>query len=289
MNSSRHKHKDRAPLSAVALAATLALIAQPSVAQISDTSVAPTSETSVAPTSDTSVAQLSDAELARQAADPTQSPLSLQFYDYYTPDHYGGGSSNQLVFRPVIPYKAFGVNNIVRFTFTHNTDSPNGRSGLGDIQVLQLSIVERWGGNLAFGISGSLPTGSNQFTNDKWTIGPAVAYVTSTSGGITFGALAQSFFSFAGDGRDVRQVAIQPVLAIPLGGTKTLSLGNSGVLYDLERSGWLSAAPSVQLSWMTDLWGMKLRPSFEVTHELRDLTGNPRTTYRVGTQILMPR
>lgn len=267
MNPSRHQHNGRTPLSAVSFAATvtLALIAQ------------------------TSVAQTSDAELARQAADPTQSPLSLQFYDYYTPDHYGGGSSNQLVFRPVVPYKAFGVNNIVRFTFTHNTDSPNGRSGLGDIQLLQLSIVKRWGGNLAFGLSGSLPTGSNQFTNDKWTVGPAVAYVTSTAGGITYGALAQSFFSFAGDGRDVRQLAIQPVLAIPLGGTKTLSLGNSGVLYDMERERWLSAAPSVQFSWMTDLWGMKLRPSFEVTHELRDLPGNPRTTFRFGTQILLPR
>jgi hypothetical protein len=269
MNPSRHEHKGRIQLSAVAFAAavTFALIAQPSVAQTSD------------------------AELARKAADPTQSPLSLQLYDYYTPDHYGGGSSNQLVFRPVIPYKAFGVDNIVRFTVTHNTDSPNGRSGLGDIQVLQLSIVERWGGRAAFGFSGSLPAGSNQFTNDKWTLGPAVAYVTSTSGGITFGALAQSFFSFAGNDqvRDVRQLAIQPVLAIPLGGTKTLSLGNSGVLYDMERSRWASAAPSVQFSWMTDLWGMKWRPSFEVTHEMRDLPGNPRTTFRFGTQILLPR
>jgi hypothetical protein len=46
----------------------------------------------------------------------------------------------------------------------------------------------------------------------------------------------------------VAQIALQPVMAIPLGGTKTLSLGNSGVLYDIERSRWASVAPSLQFS-----------------------------------------
>lgn len=267
MSPSGHETRRRSLLTAAAFAAA-ALIAQPSTAQTSD------------------------AELARQAADPTQSPLSLQFYNYYTPKSYGvDGSGNQLVFRPVIPYKAFGVDNIIRLTFTHNTDSPQGRSGLGDIQLLQLSIVERWGGRVAFGLSGSVPTGSNQFTNDKWTLGPAGAYVTSTAGGITFGGLVQSFFSFAGNDevRDVGQIALQPVMAIPLGGTKTLSLGNSGALYDIERSRWASVAPSLQLSWLTDVWGLKWRPGIEVTHEFRDLPGNPRTTYRLGAQLLLPR
>jgi len=239
-----------------------------------------------------SIAQTSDEELARKAADPTQSPLSLQFYDYYTPNSYGvEGSGNQLVFRPVIPYQAFGVDNIIRFTMTHNTRSPMGSSGFGDIQILQLSIVERWGGRFAYGLSGSLPTGADEFTNDKWTLGPAAAYVTSSAGGITYGALAQTFFSIAGDdkARDVAQIALQPVMAIPLGGTKTLSLGNSGVLYDIERSRWASVAPSLQFSWLTDIWGLKWRPGLEVTHEFRDLPGNPRTTYRLGAQLLLPR
>lgn len=239
-----------------------------------------------------SIAQTSDAELARQAADPTQSPLSLQFYDYYTPSSYGAdGSGNQLVFRPVIPYRAFGVDNIIRVTITHNTSSPMGSSGFGDIQLLQLSIVERWGGRFAYGLSGSVPVGADEFTNDKWTLGPAAAYVTSSAGGITYGALAQTFFSIAGDdkARDVAQIALQPVMAIPLGGTRTLSLGNSGVLYDIERSRWASVAPSLQFSWLTDLWGLKWRPGIEVTHEFRDLPGNPRTTYRLGVQLLLPR
>jgi hypothetical protein len=239
-----------------------------------------------------SIAQTSDEELARKAADPTQSPLSLQFYDYYTPNFYGvDGSGNQLVFRPVIPYKAFGVDNIIRFTLTHNTSSPTGGSGFGDIQVLQLSIVERWGGRVAYGLSGSSPVGTDGFTNDKWTLGPAAAYVTSTAGGITYGGLVQSFFSIAGNdsARDVAQIALQPVMAIPLGGTKTLSLGNSGVLYDIERGRWASVAPSLQFSWLTNIGGLTWRPSFEVTYEFRDLPGNPRATYRLGAQLLLPR
>ena len=239
-----------------------------------------------------SLALTSDEELARKAADPTQSPLSLQFYDYYTPNFYGvEGSGNQLVFRPVIPYKAFGVDNIIRFTVTHNTSSPMGRSGFGDIQILQLSIVERWGGRFAFGLSGALPVGAEEFTNAKWTLGPALAYVTSSAGGITYGALAQTFFSIAGDDKagGVAQIALQPVMAISLGGTKTLSLGNSGVLYDIEHGRWASVAPSLQFSWLTDIGGLKLRPSLEVTQELLDLPGNPRTTFRVGVQLLLPR
>ena len=231
-----------------------------------------------------------DADLARRAADPTQSPLSLQFYDYYTPSFRDvDGSGNQLVFRPVIPYQAFGVNNIVRFTFTHNTRAPGGLDGFGDIQFLQLSIMERWGGRLAFGFSGSFPTGADGLTTEKYTVGPSVGYVTGS--GITYGALLQTFFSVAGSSQaaDVAQANLQPVLAVPLGGTKTLSLGNSGLLYDFERGRWQSIAPSVQFAWMTDLFGLKWRPQVEVTHEFRDLPGNPRTTFRLGAQLLLPR
>jgi hypothetical protein len=231
-----------------------------------------------------------DADLARKAADPTQSPLSLQFYNYYTPSYYGvEGSGNQLVFRPVLPYRAFGVDNIIRFTFTHNTRGPGGLDGFGDVQFLQLSIVERWGGRVAFGLSGSLPTGTDAFSTEKYTVGPALGYVTGS--GVVYGALAQSFFSYAGSdrARSVAQINLQPVLAIPLGGTKTFSLGNSGLLYDFERSRWASIAPSAQFAWMMEIGGLKWRPQVEVTHEFRDLPGNPRTTYRVGAQLLLPR
>jgi hypothetical protein len=235
-------------------------------------------------------AQSSDDDIASRAADPTRSPLSLQFYDYYSPDVYGlPGSMNQLVFRPVIPYKAFGVDNILRFTFTQTTRAPGGRTGFNDLQFLQLSIVERWGGRIAFGLSGSLPVGADPVTSDRYTIGPSVGYVTGTASGITYGALLQSFFSVGGpsSAADVAQVNIQPVLAFPLGAGRTLSLGSSGVLYDLERGRWASIVPSLQYSWMTKLGGVNLRPQAEVSYELRDLTGNPKTTLRFGVQVLL--
>ena len=234
-------------------------------------------------------AQGTSDDIAQRAADPTRSPLSLQGYAYHTPDVYGvPGSLTQLVFRPVIPYRAFGVDNILRFTFTYTTSGPMGRDGLNDLQVLQLSIVERWGGRFAFGLSGSAPVAADGLGFERWTIGPSVGHVTTLEGGVLVGALLQSFFSVGGSSDpDVAQVAIQPVMAIPFGGGRTLSLGNAGVVYDAERSRWASVAPSLQWSWMTSVGGVAVRPQVELTHELRDLTGSPKTTFRIGAQVLL--
>jgi hypothetical protein len=234
--------------------------------------------------------QASDEDLARRAADPTRSPLSLQFYDYWSPSVYGTpGSLNQLIFRPVIPYKAFGVDNIIRFTLGWSTDSPTGRTGANDLQVLQLSIVEALGGRVAFGFSGSAPMGVEGFTSDRWTIGLSFGYVTGTSGGVTYGALMQTFFSVGGSSgkADVAQLNLQPVLAVPLGAGRTLSLGSTALLYDAERGRWASISPSLQYSWMTRAGGITLRPQIEYTHELRDLTGNPKNIFRIGVQVLL--
>jgi len=198
------------------------------------------------------------------------------------------GSLTQLVFRPVIPYQAFGVDNILRFTVTYTTSAPLGRDGLNDLQVLQLSIVERWGGRFAFGLSGSAPIAADGLGSERWTIGPSAGYVTTLQGGLLVGALVQSFFSVGGSrDPDVAQVAIQPVMAMPFGGGRTLSLGNAGALYDVDRSRWASVAPSLQWSWMTSVVGVAVRPQLELTHELRDLTGNPKTTFRFGAQVLL--
>lgn len=245
---------------------------------------------SVAMVAGGAVAQSSTDDIASRAADPTRSPLSLQFYDYYSPNVYGlPGSINQLVFRPVIPYKAFGVDNILRLTFTQTTRAPGGRTGFNDLQFLQLSIVEQWGGRVAFGLSGSLPVGADAVSSDRYTLGPSFGYVTNTAGGLLYGALVQSFFSVGGSSSaaHVGQINIQPVMALPLGEGRTLSLGSAGVLYDIERARWASIMPSLQYSWVTKLGGLNLRPQAEVSYELRDLTGNPKTTFRLGVQVLL--
>ena len=138
----------------------------------------------------------SSEDLSAQATDPTASLMSFQFLDWYTPSYHGtDDSSNQLVFRAAIPFEMLGLPNILRVTLPYATSSPSGQSGLGDTQVFNLTVFGAPWGRWGVGLAGSLPTGRDGLSSEKWTVGPAAGFVNSSSKGYNFGLFAQTFFS----------------------------------------------------------------------------------------------
>ena len=230
-------------------------------------------------------------ELAAQATDPTASLMSFQLNDWYTASlHDAGGTINQVVFRSAIPFDAFGRPNIFRITVPVFTNTPSGRTGLGDITVFDLAVWNESWGRWGVGVSGSLPTGRDGLSLDKWTAGPAFGFVNSSNKQYNWGLFAQTFFSFAGEDSapDVGLVNLQPIFSYQLGAGRTLALGNSALIYDTEKARWSSLLLGVNYGQVVTWSGHKWRPNVEVDYDFRDTPGNPQWVVRAGIVLLLP-
>jgi hypothetical protein len=233
----------------------------------------------------------SNDELAVRATDPIAALMSFQLSNWYTPSFHGrDGSANQVVFRAAIPFGLAGSQHIFRVTQPYVTSSPSGAAGLADTALLDLMVIKQPWGGWGLGVSGTLPTGDDGLSADKWTAGPAAGFVNASNKQYRWGLLMQSFFSFAGEdrARDVGIIHLQPITSYGLGGGRSLSLGNSGLIYDTERSRWASLLASVNYGQIVTFRGHKWRPNIEAGYDFKDAPGNPKWTIRIGVALLVP-
>ena len=231
-------------------------------------------------------------QLAAQATDPTASLMSFQLNDWYTARfHDVGDSANQIVFRAAIPFAWGDTHHIFRITQPYVTSSPTGTTGLTDTTIFDLVVFNQPWGRWGVGISGTLPTGQDGLTTDKWTAGPAAGFVNSSSTQYNWGLFAQTFFSFAGrdDAPSVGLVNIQPIFSYQLGGGRSLSLGNSSLIYDMRNSRWASLMLGANYGQVVTFWGHKWRPNFEVNYDFKNDVGNQQWVVRAGLALLLPR
>ncbi len=229
-------------------------------------------------------------DLSAQATDPTAALMSFQLNDWYTPDFHGlDDTANQIVFRAAIPFSLGGTQNIFRVTQPYATSSPAG-SGLVDTTVFNLTVFNQSWGRWGAGVSGTLPTGADGLSTEKWTAGPAAGFVNAAAKQFNWGLFTQTFFSFAGKSSapDVGIINVQPIFSYQLGGGRSLSLGNSAAVYDTEKSRWASLLLSVNYGQVVTFWGHKWRPNFEVGYDFKDDVGNQEWVVRAGIVLLLP-
>lgn len=231
-------------------------------------------------------------DLSAQATDPTAALMSLQLADWYTASSHGSDTTaNQFVFRAAIPFAMFGTQNIFRVTQPVITSSLVGGTGLGDTQFFNLTVFGAPWGRWGVGLAGSLPTGQDGRGTDKWTLGPAAGFVNSLNKAYSFGLFAQTFFSVAGDDSEpaVGVINLQPIFSYQLGGGRSLSLGNSALVYDTHHSRWASLGLGLNYGQVVGFWGHQWRPNVELTHDFQDRPDNPKTIFRAGISLLLPR
>jgi hypothetical protein len=234
----------------------------------------------------------SDDELAKKATDPTAALMSFQLNDWYTARFHGvDDSANQVVLRAAIPFGFSGTQHIFRITQPYVTSSPADRTGFADTTIFDLIVFNQRWGRWGVGLSATLPTGRDGITTDKWTAGPALGFVNSSSKQYNWGLFAQSFFSFAGkeSAADVGIINIQPIFTYQLGGGRSLSLGNSALIYDTERSRWSSLLAGVNYGQVVTFWGHKWRPNFEAGYDFKDDFDNQKWVIRGGMVLLVPK
>ncbi len=232
-----------------------------------------------------------DDALAAQATDPTASLMSFQLNDWYTASFHGiDDSANQVVFRAAIPFALGDTSHIFRITQPYFTSSPSGATGFADTTIFDLMVFNQPWGRWGVGLSGTLPTGQDGLTTDKWTLGPALGFVNSSDKQVNWGLFAQTFFSFTGDddAPDIGLVNLQPIFSYQLGGGRSVSLGNSALVYDTQKSRWASLNLGLNYGQVVTFAGHKWRPNIEADYDFRDVVGNPKWTIRAGIVLLLP-
>ena len=120
-------------------------------------------------------------ELAAQATDPTASLMSFQLNDWYTANFTASMTrSIRSCSAPRSRSRSASTKHIFRVTQPYVTTSPSGATGFADTTIFDLVVFGAPWGRWGVGISGTLPTGQDGLTTDKWTAGPALGFVNSS-------------------------------------------------------------------------------------------------------------
>jgi hypothetical protein len=189
------------------------------------------------------------AALAKATLNPIASLISVPVQNNFD---WGGGPDDdgfqyRLTVQPVIPISLSGNWNvisrtIVPYVYQENIIGTSSQSGLADtVQSLFFSPVKPAKGGWIWGAGPvlQLPTATDDLLGEeKWGAGPT-AVVLKQEGKLTYGALVNHIWSFAGeDSRaDVNRSFLQPFVSYT---TKTFtSFGlNTETSYDWEREQW---------------------------------------------------
>ncbi len=99
----------------------------------------------------------------------------------------------------------------------------------------------------------------------------------------------QTFFSPAGGNQTsaVGLVDVQPIFSDQLGHGRSLSLGNSALVYDVHH-GWSSLMLGVNYGQVVSFAGHRWRPNYEVDYDFKQNTGNAEWVFRAGVALLIP-
>jgi hypothetical protein len=227
-------------------------------------------------------------ELSRRATDPTASPLNFGLINDVTTsyrDREDGTPIDEngytLKFQPVIPFKAWGVANILRMTVPYQVSGP-GPEGLLDLTIFDMAILPQSWGRLGIGVVGSFAAATSDVSAHA-TVGPAIGFVAQMSKKLSLGLFNQNLF-----GNDVAISQIQPILAYQLGSGWSLSLGDLQWPYDWDRGEFLSMPIGVQLGKVLPVAKQPMRFAVNPQYDMKDLPGGSRFKVLFTITLLLP-
>jgi len=180
--------------------------------------------------------------LASQVTDPSAPLSTITFTNKYIPSHWRvDDDENELNIQAAIPYKFGGKPNIFRVTapFVTNSPAPGARNGIGDVGLLNITILHQKWGNLAIGPVASFGTNKGPGV-DTFSIGPAIGAVLKKERWV-YGVFNQNLFSFGGD---IAVTNLQPILAYTLNSKVSFAIGDAQFTFDWKRGGKLVNAPA---------------------------------------------
>jgi len=229
--------------------------------------------------------------LNQAASDPTASLMSVQIADWYNADIRGvpGEDANTVVLRPVIPFQAAGLNNILRVTVPFITKNPALDTGLSDITVFDLVVFNESWGRWGVGPVALLPTGGSSRGAEQWALGPAVGF-TARQRKLLYGVFNQNLFTYAGDDNrtPVNASVLQPIINYGLGHGWSAGCSEMTFSYDYEAGRWSSLPLGAGINKLVKFGKMPVQFNLQYEHDFADQLGTPEDTIRFTLKFLFP-
>jgi hypothetical protein len=213
--------------------------------------------------------------------DPISWLMNFRFRESWSwPTDDSDLDSEQFQFRPTIPFKAWGHENILRVTVPYDI-SGSGAPGLGDVIVLDLVVHQaswgRWGIGPVFRFTPESGSG-----DDTFQVGPAAGAVSKNKHW-TVGFLTQNFLS-----DDVSQSRLQPILVYKFNDQWAVGVGDFEFEYDWDDSEWTQVPIGIEVDYIADIYGQKLQFFVNPQYNLQDDASNSGWTLFLGMALIVP-
>lgn len=230
--------------------------------------------------------------LEQAANDPTASLMSVQLQNLYVGDYHklDDEHGNTVLLRVAIPHKLGGAKQIARATLPMITDSPSGKSGVGDLVVFDMVVTDKPWGRYGIGAVMLAPTASkDELGAEKWAMGPAMGFVVSKDKLLT-GLFNQNLFSFAGDNdrEDVNISIFQPIINYKLPNKWSIGSSEMNVTYDWENSRWSALPLGLKLSKLHIFGHMPIQFSGSYEYNFADDQVSSEWTINFTAKFLFP-
>ncbi len=230
--------------------------------------------------------------LEQAASDPTASLMSVQIQDVYAGAYHNlnDESGNTILLRSAVPFTLGGLSNIARVTLPVVTDSPSGKSGLGDLALFDLVVFNAAWGRWGVGPVLLAPTATNDALGaEKWAVGPALGFTVSQPG-LLWGVFNQNLFSFAGNDQreDVDVSILQPIVNYALPDKWSLGTSEMNLTYDWGKNAWSALPLGVKLSKLHKFGTQPVQFSGAYEYNFADDFVAPEWTLNFTVKFLFP-
>ena len=232
--------------------------------------------------SSASASALTSEQLSVEATDPTASLFSLNLIGDIVAGYNGSEESGfALRFQPVIPFQAWGWNNIMRIQAPYQM-SGLGPEGLNQVTIFDLVLTNedwgRWGVGPVFQLSEGASDRDAQFA-----FGPAVGAVYGVNPDLNVGLFNQNLF-----GDDLAISSFQPVVAYQLGNGWALSAGDLQIVFDWHDGRFAQVPVGFQLGVVRPILGQPMRFFVNPQWNLVDTEGTFDSRILLGVTLIAP-
>lgn len=238
-------------------------------------------------------AETNESQSLDQAAnDPTASLMNVQIQNLYLGSYHllDNVDGNAVLLRSAVPFKTGDLKHIARLTLPFITDSPSGKTGVGDLVLFDLLVFNKSWGRWGLGPVLLAPTASDDLLgSEKWGLGPAVGF-TASQPGFLWGLFNQNIFTIAGnDDRDNVDVSIlQPIINYSLPNKWSISGSEMNITYDWNASRWSNLPLGLKLSKLIKFGKQPVQFSGSYEYNFADDAVSPEWTVNLAVKFLFP-
>jgi hypothetical protein len=213
-------------------------------------------------------------QLSSESTDPTAPLLTLNL-------KYNLTNAHKVTFQPVIPFEAFGIQQLVRITLPYQITAPSGDVGLAATQLFDLFIFVHSWGRWGIGPDFNLLPGSGA-NGDHFQAGPA-AGIALKVGDLKVGVLLQNFIS-----RSASTSVLQPILSFAFSEWFNIGLGDLEFVWNWPQAEWTSVPLSIEPGFLIKIGSQTLKLSTKPQVQFRDVAGQQKWSITFTVALLVP-